>query len=86
MTAANVTSLPVPAVVGTAMISGVFASTLSTPRIFDRLCFGLAMRAATPLRAVHGRPAAKPMMAWHPASRYIWRAASTLDTVGFATV
>ena len=69
MTAASVVSLPVPAVVGTAMSNGVLRSTLRMPRI---LCTGLrgrAMRAPQALAQSMELPPPKAMMQSQPWSR-----------------
>ena len=69
MTAARVVSLPVPAVVGTAMVSGVGSRTLRRPRIFRTLFPGRAIRAPTPLAQSITEPPPTAMMAPAPVSR-----------------
>ena len=69
MTAASVVSLPVPAVVGTAIRRGSFLHTFKMPFIFARDCFGFAIRAPTALAQSMLEPPPKPMMQSQPLSR-----------------
>ena len=69
MTAASVTSEPVPAVVGTATSGGRARWTRNRPRIFWMGFAGWAMRAPTPLAQSMAEPPPKPMMAPQPRSR-----------------
>src|SRR5699024_9106945 len=68
MTAASVVSLPVPAVVGTAIKRGSFLCTFNIPFIFARDCFGLAIRAPVALAQSILEPPPKPMMQSQPSS------------------
>ena len=63
MTAARVVSLPVPAVVGTAIRRGRRLWTFKIPFIFAKLCRGFATRAPTALAQSMEDPPPKPMMA-----------------------
>ena len=69
ITAARVTSEPVPAVVGTAMSSGRRRCTRKRPRILFTGLFGWAMRAPTALAQSMAEPPPKPIIAWHSAER-----------------
>ena len=69
MTAASVTSLPVPAVVGTAIRQGGLRCTRRRPPIELTLFFGCATRAPTALAQSMAEPPPKPTMAWQPWSR-----------------
>ena len=69
MTAARVVSLPVPAVVGTAMRRGRRRWTFRRPRIWGTLCRGFATRAPAALAQSMEEPPPKAMMAWAPCSR-----------------
>ena len=86
MTDASVVSLPVPAVVGTAMRRGILLRTLRMPSIFDRGFLGYAILAPTAFAASIEDPPPNPMMASQPSFRYIVLASSTLSVVGLATV
>ena len=69
MTAARVVSLPVPAVVGTAMVRGVRRRTRNSPFIFCTGLLGRAIRAPTALAQSMTEPPPTAMMAWAPWSR-----------------
>ena len=63
ITAAKVTSLPVPAVVGTAINVGIFLITFKTPFIFPMGLFGRATRAPTIFAQSMGDPPPKAIIA-----------------------
>lgn len=65
----QVASLPVPAVVGTAIVKGVGTSTRSRPFILRTGLWGRAIRAPTPLAQSMTEPPPTAMMAWAPLSR-----------------
>src|SRR5699024_5168969 len=66
ITAASVVSLPVPAVVGTAIRSGSFLWTFRIPFIFASVCFGLAMQAPTALAQSILEPPPNPIIQSQP--------------------
>ena len=86
MTEASVVSLPVPAVVGTAIRRGIFLRTLSIPSIFESGFLGYAILAPTAFAASMDEPPPKPMMASQSSFIYKALASSTLSVVGLATV
>ena len=86
ITAARVVSLPVPAVVGTAMSSGVRFKTRNRPRMRCTLWRGLTTRAPMTFAQSITEPPPTAMMACAWAVRYSARPSSMLAMVGFGTV
>lgn len=85
MTAANVVSLPVPAVVSTAMSRGNFLQMRSNPFILWIGLLGFTIQAPVTLAQSMAEPPPKAMIAFVPLSRYSVLASSILVMVGFAT-
>ena len=69
ITAASVVSLPVPAVVGTAMSTGSFFHTRRMPFIWATVLSGRTSRHAAALAVSMGAPPPRPMKLSHPAAR-----------------
>ena len=69
ITAARVVSLPVPAVVGTAIKSGSFFRTFKIPASFPRGFPGLTIQMPAALAQSMLDPPPKPMMQSQPAFR-----------------
>ena len=86
ITAASVVSLPVPAVVGTAIRRGILLCTFRMPFILARDCFGFAILAPTALAQSILDPPPKPMMALQLLERNKSIASATFFVVGLATV
>ena len=69
MTAASVVSLPVPAVVGTAISSGRRRITCSRPSMRFSAFLGRTMRAPSALAQSMEEPPPKAISPWQPCSR-----------------
>ena len=86
MTAAMVVSLPVPAVVGTAMNRGSLPNTFNTPRILLSVRLGFIISAPAPFAQSIAEPPPTAIRQSQPCSLNSFAASSQFEVVGFATV